>query len=150
MREGDFVQILSSRRNTIDDHGIAEEKSPSQIEKPALRGIFFPIASHACSLSQPYCSFNYQGDSMAILRISLLAVLKRFPAFEKTMKRLYREDDTFQSICEDYAECSEALQRWSQSALEEAPTRRKEYADLLQDLEVEILQYLGEHGKRVK
>ena len=82
---------------------------------------------------------------MTILKMSPLEVLKRFPAFEANIRKLYREDDTFRTICEDYAECSDALQRWSRLQSGEAAVRKREYADLLQDLEAEILQYLGEH-----
>lgn len=82
---------------------------------------------------------------MTILKMSPLEVLKRFPAFGANIRKLYREDDTFQTICGDYAECSDALQRWSRSQSGEAADRKREYADLLQDLEAEILQYLGEH-----
>jgi hypothetical protein len=47
-------------------------------------------------------------------------------------------------MCDDYRLCSEALKGWNQSESEEAPARRKEYAELLQDLEAEILQSLDE------
>jgi hypothetical protein len=47
-------------------------------------------------------------------------------------------------MCEDYRQCAEALRHWNESASEEAPARRKEYAALLRDLEAEILQRLDE------
>ena len=83
---------------------------------------------------------------MAIIKMNILAINERFPDHKKTIKRLYREDETFQSICEDYQSCYEALKRWSQSVLAEASARKIEYADLLRDLEQEILQYLREHS----
>ena len=83
---------------------------------------------------------------MAIIKKYLLEVMKRFPRYEMIIHRLHREDETFQSICEDYQSCCEALDRWSLSKAEEAAARKIEYADLLQDLEQEILQYLREHS----
>jgi len=82
---------------------------------------------------------------MAVVKMHLLKVVRRFPAHEMIIKRLYREDGTFQTICEDFGNCCDALERWRQSALEDAPARKRDYETLLQDLEEEILQYLFEH-----
>ena len=81
---------------------------------------------------------------MSVVRTSLSIVLAKFPDHEETIKRLFREKATFQSLCEDYRQCSEALQYWSRSSSEEAPARRDEYGNLLQDLSEEILQNLKE------
>jgi uncharacterized protein YdcH (DUF465 family) len=82
---------------------------------------------------------------MAIIKMNILAVNECFPEYKTIIKRLYRKDEIFRSICEDYQSCCEALKRWDLSEAEEAPIRRNEYTDLMQDLELEILQYLGEH-----
>ena len=58
---------------------------------------------------------------------------------------VFKENEDFKMICDDYRLCSEALKGWNQSESEEAPARRKEYADLLQGLELEISQILNEH-----
>lgn len=70
--------------------------------------------------------------------------MKRFADRGDTVKRLFRESETFQSVCEDYRRCAAALRHWNQSASDEAPARREEYAALLRDLEGEILQFLNE------
>ncbi len=70
--------------------------------------------------------------------------MKRFPDRKDTVKQLFKESETFQSVCEDYRRCAEALRHWNESASEEAPARREEYAALLRDLEAEILQNLNE------
>jgi hypothetical protein len=75
---------------------------------------------------------------------SLSVVLKKFPGHEDEIKRLFRVNETFQSLCDDYRRCAEASQYWHQSTSEEAPARREEYGDLLQDLLEEILQTLKE------
>jgi len=80
---------------------------------------------------------------MSVIQTSVFTVVKQFPDRGDTVKRLFRESETFQSMCEDYRRCAEALHHWNQSASEEAPARREEYAALLRDLETEILQDLN-------
>jgi len=81
---------------------------------------------------------------MPVIQTSVFTVLKLFPDRVDTIKQLFKENETFQSVCEDYRRCAEALHHWNQSASDEAPVRREEYAGLLQDLEAEILQNLNE------
>ena len=81
---------------------------------------------------------------MPVIQTSVFPVLKRFPDHMDTVKQLFKENETFQSVCEDYRRCAEALHHWNQSASDEALVRREEYAGLLQDLEAEILQNLNE------
>ena len=81
---------------------------------------------------------------MPVIQTSVFTVVKRFPSRKDTVKQLFKENETFQSVCEDYRRCAEALHHWNQSASDEAPVRREEYAALLQDLEAEILQNLNE------
>lgn len=81
---------------------------------------------------------------MAVIKSSLFHVLKRFPEHKDAIHQHFRKNENFQTICDDYRQCAEALDRWNGSTSEEAPARRNEYADLLQDLESEILQTLNE------
>ena len=81
---------------------------------------------------------------MPVIQTSVFPVLKRFPDRNDTVKQLFKESETFQSVCEDYRKCAEALRHWNESASDEAPERREEYAALLRDLEAEILQSLDE------
>ena len=81
---------------------------------------------------------------MSVLRTSLSVVLTKFPDHEETIKSLFKVNDSFRSLCEDYRQCAEASRYWNQSASEEAPARREEYGDLLQDLSEEILQNVKE------
>ena len=81
---------------------------------------------------------------MAVIKSSLFQVLKRFPEHKDTIHQHFRKKENFQNICDDYRQCAEALNHWNGSTSEEAPARRNEYADLLQDLESEILQTLNE------
>jgi len=81
---------------------------------------------------------------MPIVYTGLPIVLSKFPDYERTIKRLFRENETFKTLCEDYRRCSKALRHWKESSSEEAPARRDEYEALQRDLETEILQSLNE------
>ena len=81
---------------------------------------------------------------MSVIQTSLFTVLKQFPDRKDNIKRLFRESEIFQNVCEDYRRCAAALRHWNESTSDEAPVRREEYAGLLQDLEAEILQNLNE------
>ena len=81
---------------------------------------------------------------MAVIKSSLFHVLKRLSEHKDAIHQRFRKNENFQTICDDYRQCAEALYRWNGSTSEEARGRRNEYADLLQDLESEILQTLNE------
>jgi len=72
----------------------------------------------------------------------LSLIMERFPEERQTLRRLFQESMSFQSLCNDYRECLAALQNWQQSTSEEAPALRDEYAHLLLELEQEVRQYL--------
>ncbi len=80
-------------------------------------------------------------------RARLLAVLKRFPGERAALQRLFQENSSFQSLCDDYRECLAALQLWKQSTSVDAPELSKGYAELLGELDQEVRQFL-EDGKR--
>ena len=86
---------------------------------------------------------------MPIAYTGLSIVLSRFPDHEETIKRLFKRNETFQTLCDDYRKCLEALKYWNQAGSEEAPARMEEYQTLLRDLAEEILQSLNE-SERVK
>ena len=81
---------------------------------------------------------------MPIAYTGLPIVLAKFPEHQEKIKRLFKRNETFQTLCEDYRRCSEALKYWNNFASEEAPARREEYRSLLRDLEDEILQNVKE------
>ena len=81
---------------------------------------------------------------MAVIESNLFYVVKRFPDRKNHILKFFKDNQNFQVICDDYRQCSKALQRWKKSESEEAAARRKEYMDLLQELELEILQILNE------
>ena len=81
---------------------------------------------------------------MAVIELNLFYVVKRFPNRKDSILELFRKNENFQIICDDYRRCFESFTRWNQSTSEEATARSTEYADLLQELELEILQLLNE------
>ncbi|UCD58119.1 MAG: hypothetical protein JSV16_03115 [Candidatus Hydrogenedentota bacterium] len=85
---------------------------------------------------------------MTVIQTGLFSVMERFSDRKDAVKRLFRESEAFQTVCEDYRKCVEALRFWNESGSDGASARREEYAALLHDLEAEILQSLKELGKR--
>ncbi len=81
---------------------------------------------------------------MKVIRTGLFSVLKRFPEYKDTAIQLFRESDSFQTMCEDYLKCIKALDHWNQSEEDIATTRRNEYSTITQELEEEILLKLIE------
>jgi hypothetical protein len=84
-----------------------------------------------------------RGAVMPIIEPGLFLVFERFPDRKAAVKALYRECENFQSLCEDYRQCTAALRYWQQSSEDYAPARRHEYTALLQELEEEIVKFLN-------
>ena len=81
---------------------------------------------------------------MPVIRTSIFTAIKRFPDRKDTIKRLYKENNNFQTICEDYRKCLEAHLYWNESGSKVASARREEYATLRGELETEIIQSIAE------
>jgi hypothetical protein len=79
---------------------------------------------------------------LSIIQPGLFLILQRFPNRKDALRRLYRKSKSFQGICHSYQECSKALDYWAKSDHEEAPHRQREYSELINELELEILQSL--------
>ena len=77
---------------------------------------------------------------MSIIQPGLFLILRRFPRHKNDLRQLYRTSDSFQAMCHNYQKCSEALNYWSASEHEQAPLRKQEYAELIMELEQEIIQ----------
>ena len=79
---------------------------------------------------------------------TLSLIRAHFEGPEGLIERPFRQDAAFRSLCEDYQACAEALARWNCSAAVAAVDRRKEYADLLAQLDREIRTWLRAAGQR--
>jgi hypothetical protein len=75
-------------------------------------------------------------------KTSLASVLDKFPETSAKIRELFQQSPSFQSLCEDYRDCLVAWHYWRQASSEEAPALCQSYAELLQELEQEVRQYL--------
>ena len=71
-----------------------------------------------------------------------LIIPETFAQIASHVERHYRDDETFRETYDDYLTYCEAYLFWARSRSEEAPTRQREYADLVRELEDELLQIL--------
>ncbi len=78
---------------------------------------------------------------------SLVPVRQRFSRYAETLERLYKNNESFQSLCDDYQECLALHENCARSITEEAAAYEKESAILLHELEEEILDYLKAEGE---
>jgi hypothetical protein len=81
---------------------------------------------------------------MTVIQPSLYMLFDRFPERKETIKALFKNNESFKTLCEDYRRCAEVLQHWNQSLDEDAAARMREYEALLRDLEEEILLNVNE------
>lgn len=73
---------------------------------------------------------------------ALTPILEKFPEARARIRRLFQQSPSFQSLCEDYRDCLAAWQHWRQATSEDAPALCQSYAELLQELEQEVRDYL--------
>ena len=65
---------------------------------------------------------------------------------KNAIRRMCLSSKSFKSICHSYQKCLEALDYWTNSDLETAPDRQREYTELKNELEAEIILSLEEKG----
>jgi len=56
---------------------------------------------------------------------------------------LYTGSQSFQTLCDDYQKCTEAVEYWRRSGQAQALERSREYEELKQGLEEEIKERIG-------
>jgi hypothetical protein len=81
---------------------------------------------------------------MTVIQPSLFILFDRFPEQKETIKALFKNNESFRTLCEDYRRCADTLQYWNRSLGEDALVRMREYETLLRELEEEILQNVNE------
>ena len=80
-----------------------------------------------------------KGAIMSVIHSSIFLVIKKFPEHRGMIQRLSKSNGEFQTLCEDYRMCKEALGYWNISDSDQSLLRIKEYRSLLKELENEIL-----------
>lgn len=74
----------------------------------------------------------------------VLAAIRLLPKHRKTIEELMRSSENFRSLCVDLADAEQALRRWENSGTPGMAARCLEYRHLIDGLEAEIRQSIGE------
>ena len=70
-----------------------------------------------------------------------------FAGRDLLIERAYRHDASFRSLCEDYRDCVDVIERLRNEGSAIAATRREEYTELLEELGCEIREWLETHDE---
>jgi len=73
---------------------------------------------------------------------ALARVIRQFKDWETRIKQYHNESGDFRSLCEDFAVCERALEKWQASDAAMAAQRQQEYEELLAELRNEIQDWL--------
>ena len=72
-------------------------------------------------------------------------LVERFPHLQSVSLQLLERDEAFRELCEEYAACTQVLERLSDEPSDEA--MRREYSALRLRVEGELLRYISDHGR---
>ena len=73
-----------------------------------------------------------------------LTISERLSAIQGYIEKRFQADETFRDIYNDYLTYLDAHRFWSHNTTDVAPVRRREYAQLVSELEEELMQMLKE------
>jgi hypothetical protein len=71
-----------------------------------------------------------------------LTIPDHLSAIRSYIEKQYKTDETFRDIYNDYLTYLDAHRFWSHNSTDVAPVRHREYAQLVGELEKEVLQML--------
>lgn len=71
-----------------------------------------------------------------------LTIPDHFSAIRSYIETRYKADETFRDIYNDYLTYLDAHRFWSHNSTDVAPVRRREYAQLVSELEKEVMHML--------
>jgi hypothetical protein len=71
-----------------------------------------------------------------------LKIPDHFSAIRSYIEKRYKADETFRDIYNDYLTYLDAHRFWSHNSADLASVRRREYAELVNELEAELIQML--------
>ena len=80
---------------------------------------------------------------MSVIHPGLFLIMQQFPSEKDNLRRMYMGSQSFQTLCEDYQKCTEALAYWRRSGQKQAMERSHEYKELRKGLEEEIKECIG-------
>jgi hypothetical protein len=70
---------------------------------------------------------------------------EKFSKVRFIIEKLYKDDNTFRDIYDDYQTYLNASQFWEQASSDDAAARRSEYTQLVSELEEELMQILNKN-----
>ena len=73
-----------------------------------------------------------------------LTIPDRLSVIQSYIQKRYQADEIFRDIYNDYLTYLDAHRFWSHNTTDIAPVRRREYAQLVSELEEELMQMLKE------
>lgn len=75
---------------------------------------------------------------------ALRLAIKNFPRQKNTLETLYRQNESFRSLCTDFRDCVNAVEYWCGSlpAKEISPALCEEYKILYAELKIQITKWL--------
>ena len=71
-----------------------------------------------------------------------LTIPEHLSAIQSYIEKRYNADETFRDIYNDYLTYLDAHRFWSHNSTDVAPVRRREYVQLVSELEAELIQML--------
>lgn len=87
---------------------------------------------------------------MSIIDSGLFLVMQRFPNKKDILRQIYLKKSSFQTFCDDYQKCMKALEYWKRSDHEQAEKMVREYQELGQNLECEIIEIINGDEKPIE
>ena len=76
------------------------------------------------------------------LRETLLRIEDYLPGWAEFVEAEYRVNSEFQALCDDFLVCARAKDKWERDESPIASERRREYAEWLQELLLEVKDWL--------
>ncbi len=80
------------------------------------------------------------------MHINLNSIIQMFPAFENIIEDLFITNSDFRELCKDYMLCASKLLELKKKKSAYDKTQIKEYEELQEDLEHEILKIITTKG----
>lgn len=84
---------------------------------------------------------------MPVIYSSVFSVIRKFPENTNVIQHLYKSNDEFTTLCDDYGLCKKALAYWNRSDSDQTAIRIREYQWLMKKLENEILNEVNKFRK---
>jgi len=78
-----------------------------------------------------------------------LKIPDHLSAIRSYIEKRYKADETFRDIYNDYLTYLDAHRFWFHNSTDVAPVRRREYAQLVSELEKELMQMLKKGSDKV-